>query len=769
MRTASVLLAGIVIVGAAGCERTESPAAGSAPAEASETTEAIPRPAWPSWGGVPWPTAGEALSSALRVAELNRDAEAEAIDQAWHHEDPAWRARSAWTLARIGGPQALEILSKRLLDGRVELDASTLAAIGFLEAPGADGEPRGDAWDDLEDLLWTRYAVTEDAEQADALLLAIARIGGARSPVRLAADLAVLPSAGEEPRHVHAMEALAISCVRGYALPIDGLRAVALGLTAEGPALRRAAAFALARCAAVSAERLAGEERGELVSRLVPIIEGDDPDGARQAWRALEGLGERLRVVPEWVLGKEGGDWMAEVAAVRALAAHADGRKVLARRMSQVNIDDFEGPRLHVLRELFMQLRTFAAHEPQLETPLKAVADALRRSTAKQHRATALTLLNCEAQVLLATLSGELEAVRGCAKSSPSVPDEHGDRMVIEALVNMGTVLPREQKVAALLEAASDARPSVRAPAVTALAGLDDPGVAEARRKALADEDMGVVAAAAGAVGQRASDQSRRDPEAIPLLRAVIGRFDDQQAIETRIAAIDALGRLSRSEPEPEPGTKKPDWLEKSVAPLGRHPASAIRAAARRALQGQPELLEPFDALPIDETLERFAPAVHQAAESGADRAMGLRVHTDVGSFTIDFSGAPAPIAQANLAALATSGFFERLTFHRVVPGFVVQGGDPRGDGYGGPGHVMPCEWSNLRYERGTVGIALAGKDTGGSQLFIAHDAARHLDARYTVIGRVVAGMEVVDQLWPYDRISRVEVLDEPPTASEAR
>ena len=97
------------------------------------------------------------------------------------------------------------------------------------------------------------------------------------------------------------------------------------------------------------------------------------------------------------------------------------------------------------------------------------------------------------------------------------------------------------------------------------------------------------------------------------------------------------------------------------------------------------------------------------------------------------------------------------------IGGFVVQGGDPRGDGYGGPGHVMPCEWSSLRYERGTVGIALAGKDTGGSQLFITHDSPRHLDARYTVIGRVVEGLDVVDAIWPYDRIVRVERLDERP------
>jgi cyclophilin family peptidyl-prolyl cis-trans isomerase len=126
----------------------------------------------------------------------------------------------------------------------------------------------------------------------------------------------------------------------------------------------------------------------------------------------------------------------------------------------------------------------------------------------------------------------------------------------------------------------------------------------------------------------------------------------------------------------------------------------------------------------------------------------------------ITFDGAPAPIAQANLVALARAGRFDGLRFHRVVPGFVAQGGDPRGDGYGGPGWVLPCEWSELRYERGTVGMALAGKDTGGSQFFIAHARQPHLDGRFTVIGHVSEGLDLVDRFLPHERILRVEVIE---------
>lgn len=770
-----------------------------APVDATQPAPAAPEgprpPTWPSWGGIPWPRGDEALVQGLVQAELDRDAAAEVIEQAWQSSDPALRARAAWTLGRIGSPAARDRMSAWLEDGRVRLDAPTLAAFGLLPAPAAEDGAVDPAWDELEDRLWTRYAVTEDPAEASALLLAIARTGGSRSPGRLAADLAVLPPAEDEPRYVHGMEALAILCVRGHALNEDGLRAVAQGLDAPTLAPRRTAAYALGRCAAVSAEQLAGAERGELVKRLGPMtVAGQDPVGMRRAWAALEGLGELPRVVPSWVLGSEAtdgaGDWMAEVAAVRALAASADGRKVLARRLAQVDATQWAGPRLHVLREALERLRPFAANEVGLDASLatlSATLSAALRGEDTSTRGKALTIVACEARLLVATRTGQLEPVRQCAAGRAGLPAEHGERLVIEALVHMGAVLPREQRVAELLGHAADPRPGVAAPALSALAGLDDPGIARALRAALGHEDMGVVAAAATAIGTRAADQGRRDPEAAAGLLAVIERFDDDHAVETRIAAIDALGRLARSATvssvaappegatEGEGGTKSstavppeppPVWLETKILPLARDPNAAVRDAARRALRGHEELLAAFDAAVPASFSGGFSSAVHEATTRLAGRVAGLRLHTDAGPITIDFSGAPAPIAQANLAALAEDGFFDGLVFHRVVPGFVVQGGDPRGDGYGGPGHVMPCEPSNLRYERGTVGIALAGRDTGGSQLFIAHDEPRHLDARYTVIGRVVEGLEVIDAIWPYDGITKIEVLTERPAAA---
>jgi cyclophilin family peptidyl-prolyl cis-trans isomerase len=135
-------------------------------------------------------------------------------------------------------------------------------------------------------------------------------------------------------------------------------------------------------------------------------------------------------------------------------------------------------------------------------------------------------------------------------------------------------------------------------------------------------------------------------------------------------------------------------------------------------------------------------------------------LETDRGLVQIELAVIDAPLTVENFIELARKKFFDGLAFHRVVANFVVQGGDPRSDGEGGPGHTIRDELSQRSYLRGTVGMALDWADTGGSQFFIAHSPQPHLDDRYTVFGRVVSGMEIVDQLQPWDVIRRVIVWD---------
>jgi cyclophilin family peptidyl-prolyl cis-trans isomerase/HEAT repeat protein len=133
-------------------------------------------------------------------------------------------------------------------------------------------------------------------------------------------------------------------------------------------------------------------------------------------------------------------------------------------------------------------------------------------------------------------------------------------------------------------------------------------------------------------------------------------------------------------------------------------------------------------------------------------------VTTTRGSFTIELLPNDAPLTVDNFVRLAQRGYFGGVTIHRVVPNFVIQDGDPRGDGNGGPGYQIRCEINQVPYERAAVGMALSGKDTGGSQWFVTHSPQPHLDGGYTVFGRVVAGMDVVDNIVRGDKIRSITI-----------
>lgn len=137
---------------------------------------------------------------------------------------------------------------------------------------------------------------------------------------------------------------------------------------------------------------------------------------------------------------------------------------------------------------------------------------------------------------------------------------------------------------------------------------------------------------------------------------------------------------------------------------------------------------------------------------------------TTKGDFTIDFFPEDAPLAVDNFIKLARANYFNGVSVHRVVPNFVMQDGDPRGDGNGGPGWQIRCEINMLPYERGAVGMALSGKDTGGSQWFVTHSPQPHLDGGYTVFGKVNENdMKVVDSIVRGDKILTVRIVGETP------
>ncbi|WP_188206060.1 peptidylprolyl isomerase [Alkalibacillus aidingensis] len=121
-----------------------------------------------------------------------------------------------------------------------------------------------------------------------------------------------------------------------------------------------------------------------------------------------------------------------------------------------------------------------------------------------------------------------------------------------------------------------------------------------------------------------------------------------------------------------------------------------------------------------------------------------------------------APNTVENFVKLAKDQFYDGLTFHRVIPGFVIQGGCPNGTGTGGPGYTIKCETEGNpnKHERGSLSMAHAGKDTGGSQFFICHEAQPHLDGGHTVFGKVESGMDVVNRVQPGDVMDKVVIED---------
>ena len=193
-----------------------------------------------------------------------------------------------------------------------------------------------------------------------------------------------------------------------------------------------------------------------------------------------------------------------------------------------------------------------------------------------------------------------------------------------------------------------------------------------------------------------------------------------------------------------------PDSIEKRLRAIGRPADPLERMAAARVKR--------FSAW--SDSLGTARPLVwyEERAREAADSAPVVRVVTDHGTLELELFVADAPLTVYNFVSLVRRGYFDDQLFHRVVPNFVVQGGDPRGDGDGGPGYAIRDELNRRRYQRGTLGMALSGPNTGGSQFFVTHSPQPHLDGGYTVFGQVLSGWDVLDRIAQGDRIARITV-----------
>ncbi|MCB9558242.1 MAG: peptidylprolyl isomerase [Deltaproteobacteria bacterium] len=284
-----------------------------------------------------------------------------------------------------------------------------------------------------------------------------------------------------------------------------------------------------------------------------------------------------------------------------------------------------------------------------------------------------------------------------------------------------------------------DDDPLVREAAVASVAEIDDRLTLLPLTKALEDKNPSVLGAAAEAVKRQAAHLLGQRGLVKTLSRRLAG-LNPLVDPEVSCSVIGALGKLRDRQVLPQ------------LVALADSSSRAVRTCARQVLDqlgGRlPRSKQPWPS--------RALPDLSWAKQAALPKR--AVIVTPKGEITIELFSEQTPATVANFARLAARRFYRGLVFHRVVPNFVVQGGDPQGTGWGGPGYTIPCELTPRPFERGSVGMALAGRDTGGSQFFIAVTRQPHLDGRYTQFGRVIAGMDVVDRLQVADRILDVHI-----------
>ncbi|MFH2051401.1 MAG: peptidylprolyl isomerase [bacterium] len=378
------------------------------------------------------------------------------------------------------------------------------------------------------------------------------------------------------------------------------------------------------------------------------------------------------------------------------------------------------------------------------EGSLAEMASWLRRTADPAVRAAALTALGRIHPDPLVFLAG------WCDASQPA------------AWVQDGRAAPHPPQVrAAALEALADAvrdRPQAAPPGLPADRYRER--VRDILIEASASADFVVASTAAARLGGFPS------PAAAAALVALWDRAEGPNAPDLMRAVIAGLGGiLEAAAPADDAAADSaagslPDSLRTAATNVLRRafdvPDVRIRLDARRVAldtRALPDHLIPSEAS-LRATLPPVARSPLQPPVTLPFAAPRVLCVTDKGTFTITLFGDLAPNTCAVFLDLIGRGFYDGLTFHRVVPDFVVQGGCPRGDGWGGPGYNIRSEWSPTPFRRGIVGIAHDGKDTGGSQFFVTLSEQPHLNGRYTVFGEVTEGMEVVDRMEIGDRFT---------------
>ncbi len=627
--------------------------------------------------------------------------------------DPTVRAKAVLALGQIGDAAASPELATAATDTDPDIRANAAFSIGLV------ADPAGEA---VVEKLATDPAAAVRAQSAEAL-------GRLHHPNGRPAIRALLTDS-EMP-----VRAAASFSAWKFAEPEPLLDALIENLRSTDAAVRIGSAYALARMASAA---IAPPSSGAVVGVL--------PDAGIAKARAA--LVARVS------------DPEAEVRmnVARGLASPRAGAELAA--VGTLSTDPNPGVRINAVRALGY---------PGI--PIKPYLD---RALSDRDQAVVRAALEAMGNVGGTAAQGDLNQMLRKVDAG----------WIREALLLSLTKVDPTKAPSVVREMLASPDPRMRAASAEVIAGHTEQGSLGAARSLLGDAAPNVVALGvpivAGQPGAITSLLSGLFRAKDPVVRAAVGdaigdRFaHPQPAAETFDDLFARLGEIwTASGADTIPDAKLA--VLDAGAKAGRDPrANAILTRAledpdilvrRRAVTHLKDIfgddrsgkIAPATDRPIEdyERIVEFGRTPHAAIVSLQ------RPGTAIGRFTLALDSDAAPMAAWNFAELAKKSFFDNLTVHRVVPNFVVQDGDPRGDGFGGPGYSIRDEFNPLRFSAGVLGMASDGKDTAGSQWFVTLSPQPHLDGRYTSFGRVVRGFrEIVTQIRPGDTVVSVRVYE---------
>ena len=629
--------------------------------------------------------------------------------------DPAVRERAAIACANLQDTLLLPALLKRLRDDDTMVREAAAFAIGqtgpFLSADGK------------ADLEKECLAICASPASPPRLFEEIGKFGTATG----FSGLVSLAQSGADATEREAIiMGIARFAIRG--IVSDSATRFLVGLADSDPNVSWKAVYALQRTAPL----------GHIDLRTaITLTRNHDPLVRMNAALLLGKLGDTLDSVPPLLRLSSGEiDWRVRVNALNALGKLSKTpSSVIVERIARAFADSNEHVALAALA-VFGEMLKGSGHIPEAaEGDLWSLAESGAASSVRRQAEALTTIAKIE----------RAKAFRRLARVHSR--GDWSEARLAAAIGLTGDTLA----LPVLLKKSSHRNPLLASSALEGLRYLAElnPGnsgllqaIAACAIDRLQSNDISLLSGASSML----ADTLLRTASAVPALLRSLERLREPDDVEAIQQIVQTLGELRDG---------------RAIDPLRRRLSSSDRTVAESAADALQAITGRSYRSEIHVTIKPKTNEKDSAFLAHLSDTVLVHMQTSVGPVLLELYPRIAPFTVMSFIRLAYRKFYDGLLFHRVVPNFVVQGGDPRGDGWGGPGYSIRSEFSLLHYERGTLGMASAGKDTEGSQFFITHSPQPHLDGRYTIFGRVRKGMDVVDRLQVGDKVTRLTLSPE--------